>query len=119
MNERRLPFPERLRYERERRGWSLADLAAKIGVNTNTIGRWERGESLPRSYPLSRLATLFGMSTEELTLMPALGEQSSLSSATPRYIEFAIEQGDITSFDADIVSRSRGRERALLTKCRH
>lgn len=38
-----LPFHERLRYERELRGWSQADLAEKVRCDTKTIGRWERG----------------------------------------------------------------------------
>ncbi len=40
----RLPFHEQLRYERELRGWSQADLAEKVGCDTKTIGRWESGD---------------------------------------------------------------------------
>src|SRR5258708_4259349 len=35
-------FHEQLRYEREVRGWSQADLAEKVQCDTKTIERWER-----------------------------------------------------------------------------
>lgn len=37
----------RLRRERERRHWSLAKLAQRIGVESITLGSWERGDRNP------------------------------------------------------------------------
>src|SRR5713226_4086730 len=65
----RLPFNEQLRYERELRGWSQADLAEKVGCDTKTIGRWESGDSLPRPYYRQPLCELFGKNAEELGLL--------------------------------------------------
>jgi tetratricopeptide (TPR) repeat protein/transcriptional regulator with XRE-family HTH domain len=61
-------FHDHLYYERERRGWSQADLAEKIGCDSKTVGRWERGESLPRSFYRQALAEIFGKSVEALGL---------------------------------------------------
>ena len=38
----------RLREERLCRGWTQKDVADRIGVHTQEIGRWERGETLPQ-----------------------------------------------------------------------
>ncbi len=67
-------FPnERLRQERQRRGWSRQYVAEQIGVaDPKTIGRWERGVAFPSSYFLQRLCSLFGMLAQDLGLF--LGE---------------------------------------------
>src|SRR6266566_6054984 len=66
--EQSYPFPERLRRERNSRGWSQADLAEKVGSDTKTVGRWENAESLPRPKYRQRLLALFGISAEALGL---------------------------------------------------
>src|SRR5438270_660627 len=58
----------RLKLERELRGWSQARVAEKVGANTKTIGRWERGESVPEPYYLEQLCQLFGKDAKELGL---------------------------------------------------
>lgn len=63
---------ERLRQERQRRGWSRQYVAEQIGVaDPKTIGRWERGVAFPSSYFLQRLCSLFGMLAQDLGLFPA------------------------------------------------
>jgi transcriptional regulator with XRE-family HTH domain/DNA polymerase III delta prime subunit len=62
---------ERLRQERQRRGWSRQYVAEQIGVaDPKTIGRWERGVAFPSSYFLHRLCSLFGMLAQDLGLFP-------------------------------------------------
>jgi tetratricopeptide (TPR) repeat protein/transcriptional regulator with XRE-family HTH domain len=63
-----VPFHQQLRYERERRGWSQADLAGKVGCDTKTVGRWESGKALPRPYYRQAICELFGKNAEELGL---------------------------------------------------
>jgi transcriptional regulator with XRE-family HTH domain len=65
-------FPnERLRQERQRRGWSRQYVAEQIGVaDPKTIGRWERGVAFPSTYFLQRLCSLFGMLAQDLGLFP-------------------------------------------------
>lgn len=71
---------ERLRRERQRRGWSREYVAEQIGVaDPKTIGRWERGVAFPSSHFLQGLCALFGMLAQDLGLFPA--EQNSLFSS--------------------------------------
>jgi transcriptional regulator with XRE-family HTH domain len=57
---------ERLKSEREKRGWTRDYVAGKIGSDTHTIGRWERGATTPSPYYRQKLCELFGMNAEEL-----------------------------------------------------
>ena len=36
-----------LRVERQAREWTQAEMAAVVGVSTNSVARWERGEVTP------------------------------------------------------------------------
>ena len=67
--ERSLPFHVQLRYERERRGWSQADLASKVNSDPKTVARWERGAGLPRPYHRQALCAIFGKNAEEFGLI--------------------------------------------------
>jgi WD40 repeat protein/transcriptional regulator with XRE-family HTH domain len=72
--QQRLPFHRQLKLERESRGWSQEDLAARIGkVSKKTVGRWEKGESLPQPYYRQKITELLSKSLEEL----GWGEQSA------------------------------------------
>ena len=68
--EKPIPFHAQLKYERERRGWSQADVASKVGSDPKTVARWERGKSLPRPYHRQVLCELFGKNAEDLGLIP-------------------------------------------------
>jgi WD40 repeat protein/transcriptional regulator with XRE-family HTH domain len=65
----RPPFHEQLRYERELRGWSQADLAEKVRCDTKTVGRWESGDRIPRPYHRQSLCEIFEKNAEELGLV--------------------------------------------------
>src|SRR5690348_16770992 len=67
--EKPQPFNMRLRYERERRGWSQADVASKVGSDPKTVARWESGKSVPRPYHRQALGELFGLNPEEFGLI--------------------------------------------------
>jgi len=55
------PIAERLRLEREGRGWTLADLAARSGVSRAMISKIERCEASPTATVLVRLAGAFDL----------------------------------------------------------
>ena len=57
----------RIRLERESRGWSLTDLAAKAMVSRAMIHKVERGESSPTANLLARLSGAFGLSMSALS----------------------------------------------------
>ena len=71
---------ERLKLEREARGWSLADLAERSGVSRGAISKIERGESSPTAGLLVRLADAFDLTLAGL-LARAEGEADRLSRA--------------------------------------
>ncbi len=62
-------FHEQIRLERERRGWSQADLAERARCDPKTIGRWESGERIPRPYHRQLLYELFDKDAEAFGLM--------------------------------------------------
>jgi transcriptional regulator with XRE-family HTH domain len=52
---------DRLKLERERRGWTLAQLADRSGLSRAMISKIERGESSPTASSLLRLAGAFDL----------------------------------------------------------
>ncbi|UCC83381.1 MAG: helix-turn-helix transcriptional regulator [Gemmatimonadota bacterium] len=55
-----------IRHHRKRRGLTLAELGAAIGVSHTSLAYWERGEALPAPEHLNRLADLLGLSSDKL-----------------------------------------------------
>lgn len=85
MSDRDQSLPNaRLRTERERRNWTLQQVAdhlfdlcvaegrKRIGINADIVGRWERGVSRPTSHYRAKLCQLYGMTAEELGLLDEL-----------------------------------------------
>jgi transcriptional regulator with XRE-family HTH domain len=56
----------RLHIEREGRGWSIADLAARSSVSRAMISKIERGEASPTAALLGRLSAAFGLTMSQL-----------------------------------------------------
>lgn len=56
----------RIRIERESRGWSLSDLAARAAVSRAMVFKVERGESSPTASLLGKLSGAFGLSMSTL-----------------------------------------------------
>ena len=71
---------QRLRLERDSRGWSLADLAERSGVSRATISKIERAEVSPTAVVLVRLASAFDLTMAGLMLR-AEGQGDRLSKA--------------------------------------
>ena len=79
-------FPEILKAERIRRGWSQAYVGEQLEADFRVISTWERGLHLPTAYYRPRLCALFQMTLEELGLVCASNERDSMigiSSALP------------------------------------
>jgi transcriptional regulator with XRE-family HTH domain len=62
---------DRLKRERELRGWSQARLAEKLGTDSKRIGVWEGGNTVPDRYYQEKLCELFGKNAHELGFLPA------------------------------------------------
>lgn len=70
---------DRLRVEREARGWTQEEVAEKIGTTSFTINRWESGIAYPSHHFRQKLADLFGKSWEELGLVRESVEKKAVS----------------------------------------
>lgn len=55
-----------LKAERELRGWSQSKVAELLGTTAKTVGRWERGETMPYPHYREQLCTLFGKDAQQL-----------------------------------------------------
>ena len=59
-------FSERLKKEREKRGWSQAELAEKIHVSRQSVSKWETGKNYPSIEVIIDLSDLFGITIDEM-----------------------------------------------------
>ena len=57
----------KVQLERQKRRLSQEQLALMAGLNRNTVGKLERGESSPSIDTIEKIAKVFGMSFNELT----------------------------------------------------
>lgn len=67
----------RIKLYREKNGYSQEDLARILDVTRRTVSRWEQNSSKPNEAELKRLATLIGVTEEEL-----LNENDGISHST-------------------------------------
>ncbi len=74
VDEPSVRIAERVRLERETRGWSLADLADRSGVSRAMISKVERCEASPTATLLVRLAAAF-----DLTLAGLIARAESIA----------------------------------------
>lgn len=83
-----IAIANRVRVERETRGWSLGDLAEKSGVSKAMISKIERYDASPTATILGRLSGAFGL---PLSMLLALAERAedrlSKAQAQPIWID--------------------------------
>jgi len=63
---RNMIFSEHLKREREKKGWSQAELAEKIHVSRQSVSKWETGKNYPNIEVIIDLSDLFGITIDEL-----------------------------------------------------
>ena len=93
----------RLKAEREGRGWSLAELAARAGVSKAMISKLERGESSPTAALLGRLSGAFG-----LTLSQLLARAEAIAGPLARKAEQASWRDPATGFTRRTLTPTSG-----------
>lgn len=59
-------FSERLKKEREKKGWSQIELAGKIHVSRQSVSKWETGKNYPSIEVIIDLSDLFDITIDEL-----------------------------------------------------
>jgi transcriptional regulator with XRE-family HTH domain len=92
---------ERLRAEREARGWSIAELAARSGVSRAMISTVERAEASPTAALLGRLSGPFGLT---LSALLARAEAAPGGGAVVRVADQARWRDPGTGYDRRQVS---------------
>ena len=61
-----MTFGEKLQALRKSRGWSQEQLAERIAVSRQAVGKWESGAAVPDTENVVELGRLFGVSTDYL-----------------------------------------------------
>ncbi|TRZ40611.1 helix-turn-helix domain-containing protein [Niallia circulans] len=59
-------FGERLKQEREKKGWSQLELSEKIHVSRQSVSKWETGKNYPSIEIIIHLSDLFGVTIDEM-----------------------------------------------------
>jgi tetratricopeptide (TPR) repeat protein/transcriptional regulator with XRE-family HTH domain len=84
MDQRPQPRPNLLlKRAREQRNWTQVQVATKIGMQPDTVGKWERGVDTPSLYARQKLCELFGMSAAELGLGQGREEPADAQRSRP------------------------------------
>ncbi len=82
-------FGKRLKWLRQRRGMSMAQLAEKVGVSKVTVWNWEHGNSRPRDAAMIAAAQTLGVAPSQFVLGATFcndaEEATSLSSLIEQY----------------------------------
>ena len=79
---------QKLRQAREERNWTQLNVADALGTTKLVVGRWERGERIPRRFFWGPLCKLFGKSAIELGLLSDTAEktgQAAMHAVMPTY----------------------------------
>ncbi len=72
-----------LKRAREQRNWTQVQVATKIEMQPDTVGKWERGVDTPSLYARQKLCELFGMSAAELGLDQGIEEPAAAQRSRP------------------------------------
>lgn len=59
-------FGNKLNTLRKQRGMTQSELGYQLNYSDKAISKWERGESVPDSYTVYKIAELFGVSVDEI-----------------------------------------------------
>ena len=57
---------DKIKALREKKGWTQAELARRLGITRNGVNSWEQGLSMPSPACLVDLANVFSVSTDYL-----------------------------------------------------
>src|SRR5215467_2134802 len=94
-------FHQILKRERRKHGWTQSALAELLGIDANTVSRWERGSHVPFPIFRTKLSELFGLPLEELGLLDDEPE-----GVAPLFLSYAqADEPFVTRLKQDLESR--------------
>ncbi len=91
MEEMKLALAGRLIKLRQTAGMTQAELGEKLSYSDKTVSKWERGESMPDAYVLTRIAEIYGTSVDALLRAddpwkdPIQREREAEKAAAPKF----------------------------------
>lgn len=95
-------IPARLRFIRERRGYSQSAVGEALNFTQQTIAKWESGTSSPDPESLCRLADLYTISLDELLGHTLVSESPTVYQTTSdRFLGFIQSQPILEAFSLD------------------
>lgn len=71
------PLPRRLAALRQSRGWTMEELAERLGVSRQSVWYWETGKRQPKKAMLASIAKQFGVVIDELLHDGAVADSPS------------------------------------------
>jgi transcriptional regulator with XRE-family HTH domain len=92
---------DRIKQEREQRGWTQAELAGRLPIGQQTVSRWERGKTRPNRGQVTRLLELFELDPDQLEIWLDQGGDASSEGALPpaRPLNPDLPIGSLTAAD--------------------
>ena len=97
MDELKLIVASNLIRLRQEAGMTQAELGEKLNYSDKTVSKWERGESIPDAYVLTRLADIYGLTVDDL-LRGETAWQDPVEKAK------AVEKANAPTFSSGVVT---------------
>lgn len=61
-----MQYTEAMRMARESKGMLQSEVAKQLGVATNSVSRWENGDTVPNAINLIKLGETYGVTLDQL-----------------------------------------------------
>lgn len=81
-------FSNKLKIEREKRGWSQEELAQKLYVSRQSVSKWENGKNYPNIEVIIDLSNLFDITIDALLKDDDLKEKIIQDSKQSTYLSW-------------------------------
>ena len=101
-------FGEFLYQLRKEKGWTQSELADRLGITNKAVSKWETGESFPETSQLVPLASLFGVSVDELLKGKRNNDQIIQDNKEPIFEEPKLQLKPYTKLQTALISISIG-----------
>ncbi|NLT18678.1 MAG: helix-turn-helix domain-containing protein [Clostridiales bacterium] len=101
-------FGEFLYQLRKEKGWTQSELADRLGITNKAVSKWETGESFPETSQLVPLASLFGVSVDELLKGKRNNDQIIQDNKEPIFEEPKLQLKPYTKLQTALISISTG-----------
>ena len=104
-------LPERLVLLRKKRKISQGELAKSVGIHTNILGRYERGETTPNIDMVSKLADILGVSIDYLVGKTDIELDKSILNKVVTIQKLPVEDKDHIMYSLDgLIQHAKNRQ---------